>query len=454
MRCLWIVGVFSLSLPLVARAQVIQIDTRQAAIAVPEPLDVGNRDAVTVKIQHLPVLQCRVETKPEPLKPEPNALATILGVATKLFGAGAAACPQPVAPPAGDAEALRIETQLGRLSELVAALDRAKEPYRVSHDALMPRIKNFGRCQKADGSPACNDAAQFRTERDLLVATIEGLLNDVPPSTEAAALLADVVKKSLAVRLTTNPTAAPAAGTGDWQANAMARLDCYSKTLEVVIERRKLLLAARDELRKILDVLATLATPTFETVVALRREHESKVTATATCTNRFTKEVDVSAITFVITYHDRPRLVASAGLLYSFGDKRQIGTHAVRTGLNADSQVTFRTEIAETESSAYQIVPFTFLNWLPIQRAQVDFGLAVGLGLNQNNGGKQIEYMVGPSIGFRNVHLVAGVHRLRRPEPGGGFALGESLPEKFPAVPIRREVQNVLGISLTYKLPF
>jgi hypothetical protein len=437
-----------------ALSQTIEIDTRVPNIAPPPPLDVRNRDAVGVRIHHLPILQCKIDTKAEPLREEPNPILTILQAASKIFAGGAVSrttsCPTPIAPPSGDQEARRIETQLGRLAGVVDTLISDPQKYYERHEALVARIRAFSRCQLRDGSPAC-DPAQFEGHRKALETDLNLFLDDVPPSTDAAAFLVEVLKKSLGARLATDESTPDG---NDWLSNAVLRLECYARAFERVLERRKIVLASREEMRKALETLVALRAARVETVVQLRREHESRVTATATCTNRFTKEVDVPAINFVITYHDRPALFVSAGLAYSTGDKRTIGSQAVRTGVDSNGAVTFRNEIAETDSAEYQVVPFTFLSWMPLQGRHVDVGVAAGIGLNANNGGKQVECMVGPSVGYRNVYVVVGVHRLRRPEPGGGFSEGDVLPSGFPGVPIRRDVRNVLAVALTYKLPF
>lgn len=445
-------GTLLLLFSCVAAAQVVEIDTRAAAIVTPAPLDVRNRDAVTVRVRHTPILKCQVETKPEALKDEPNVVGLMLQLAGKLFaGGGDSSCPQRISPPQKDDVAAQIDAQLERFQGLVAALRSDREKYYERHRLIAERVRALARCKTANSQDACG--ANFQTVRRDLETDLKLLLDNVPPSTESAVLLLEVLKKALASRLST--AAGPIGEPGkDWLSNAVARLDCHARLLESVLEQRKLLLGAREEMRKALEVITALQTATDETQVSLRRERESKVVATLTCTNRLTKEIDVSPLSFVIVYHDRGPFVVSAGLLYSFGDKRLIGTQAVRTGVAGDGVITYRAEVAETDSAKYQIVPFTFFNWLPIQPAKIDLGLAAGLGLNANNGGKQIEYLLGGVVGSRNVYVVFGVHRLRRPEPARGFVIGDVLPEKVTTVPIERDTKNVLGIALTYKMPF
>ena len=62
-------------------------------------------------------------------------------------------------------------------------------------------------------------------------------------------------------------------------------------------------------------------------------------------------------------------------------------------------------------------------------------------------------HILGGGFGYRNVYLIIGGHAFRRPEPAGGFKIGDTLPEKFPAVPVRRETDFVFSIGLSYKLP-
>ena len=130
----------------------------------------------------------------------------------------------------------------------------------------------------------------------MLEQNLKNQLNQAPPSTEEAALLTDVLKKALAARLAKDKTTP---GPANWLSNATGRLTCYARLLENILELRKLMLTARDELRKSFETVVALKTQRRLTTVLLRREREAKVTATATCTNILTKQPDVSAITFI-----------------------------------------------------------------------------------------------------------------------------------------------------------
>ena len=59
-------GLVILLFPSWAASQSISIDTTKDPIATPTPLDVRNRDVVTVNIKHVPIVECKVETGPDP----------------------------------------------------------------------------------------------------------------------------------------------------------------------------------------------------------------------------------------------------------------------------------------------------------------------------------------------------------------------------------------------------
>ena len=84
----------------------------------------------------------------------------------------------------------------------------------------------------------------------------------------------------------------------------------------------------------------------------------------------------------------------------------------------------------------------------------MNLNLTAGIGLNPNNGKNQLEYFVGSAIGIKNAYVQVGSHIGRFQELGGGFNIGDTVPDKFPqTVPLERRYTAKLGIAISYKIP-
>jgi hypothetical protein len=420
---------------------------------IPKPVRVNNGTVVTVAGSKSPISACTVATKREELKPEPNPIGQFL----KLL-AGAAPIPSALADdecpaPAGvpvpdDDEARRIEAALANIRANLNQSHTEVTQARTQHEATATTVNRFTNCRGADGvANICADAATFDMRKTEVRSEVVGRLNSPLPVVESVALQIDSLKKVLAERYK-----APRAGEETWLAGVNSRLDCFAKHVAALSQSLAALKTVRAELETFSKLLDDHQTSLTYSKV-LPEDNDAKVSGTVTCTNFFTKQVAVEAIPFTVTYQNIPRASVTAGVLFSTLDKRVVGTQAERTGTAADGTPTFRTAFADTDRSSNQLVPFSFFNVYLSGTRRMNLNLTGGVGVNPNNGKNQAEFFLGGAVGFNNVYIQFGGHIGRWQELGGGFRLGETVPDEFPGVPIERRYTMRPAIGLSYRIP-
>jgi hypothetical protein len=180
------------------------------------------------------------------------------------------------------------------------------------------------------------------------------------------------------------------------------------------------------------------------------------------CKNSATKKSvfsDPVPIAFLFK-KDNP-LSVSVGVLLSTSPKQKLGITQINTGTN--SSPSFRNEFAVVDRASYQVIPFGFINYRLMyfgSKSNVakppDFSLNIsaGVGVNPNSGTNEVEYFIGPSIGYKRFFIQFGDH-IGRFQKGftGGFNIGDTVPANFPAaLPIEKEYRHKFGIAFSYRL--
>lgn len=456
----------------------IRISMAEPATAAPPPLEVGDAADVRLVIAKNLLQQCTIENKPAEIKAEANPLSLILGVATKLFGVSGAlpsdvrdfeACDiDAETPPDGDADAERIEATLkdvfARLRAFRLSLVSYERGNAGSANAIGAEIGKLTRCvaERADGSGdeyVCHDVKVFAKARDRVLQSVRTFLEQTPvPGSEGLNAELDAVKKALVARI-------PGKLDPNWLPNALTRIDCYAGQMENLNDRRKRLVAAREQLLNF-AAAATMFQPVNgderELVVPLRGFRSSVAAVTVSCVNYFPKQATVSldgkpdqkvdSLALSITFKSPARLAASGGLLYSAIGKLRYGSQPVKTGVDANGTDTFVLKIAETDRSSTQTVPFFFLHGRLFGVRPVYSYVTGGVGLNANSGGTQVEYFAGGTLGIKNVYFGVGAHFGRVQELAGNFKLDEVVPDRL-VPPVTRPYRKRIAATVSYKLP-
>lgn len=190
---------------------------------------------------------------------------------------------------------------------------------------------------------------------------------------------------------------------------------------------------------------------------------QQAASSSVTCTNTITKKVVYSQIPVTFLYKKDSRLSVSVGPLFSTGSKQKLGITQINTGLNTMGQPSFRNEFAVVDRASYQIIPFAFLNYRlkylgnnsnPTKLSDFSVNISGGIGVNPNSGTNEVEYFIGPSIGYKKFLFQFGDH-VGRFQKGftGGFNIGDTVPANFPAIlPIQKEYRHRFSIGVSYRL--
>jgi hypothetical protein len=206
--------------------------------------------------------------------------------------------------------------------------------------------------------------------------------------------------------------------------------------------------------------------PFVQDITDLIRYNQNRAKTAITCSNIITKKktFNEQKIPVDISYRRRDsNLSVSAGPLLSTIPKQKLGTTPINTGLNSSGAPTFRSDFAVIDRASYQIIPFAFFSYRvknfgdssnPVKPPKFSLHFSAGVGANPNSGTTEVEYFVGPSIGFKKFLIHFGDH-IGRFQKGfkGGFNIGDPVPASFPStLPIEKKYRHGFGISLSYKL--
>jgi hypothetical protein len=189
----------------------------------------------------------------------------------------------------------------------------------------------------------------------------------------------------------------------------------------------------------------------------LAQDRNVKVTQSVSCVSLLDKtKVTLDPVPISVTYQNVPRLTFSVGPVLSTLNKRQIGTSLVKTGTDDKGAATLKTTIAVTDQAAAQVVPFSFLNFKLYDRPWASrtftFNLSGGVGVNPNSGTKEPEFFSGVAFGLDRMLVHLGMHTGRLQQLGGGFQIGDTVPDKTSGLPINRSYENRFAVALSFRI--
>ncbi|HEY6895384.1 MAG TPA: hypothetical protein VI258_14510 [Rhodanobacteraceae bacterium] len=419
-------------------------------------LEVDNDALVIVDLRKTTFQSCTVDTKSEPLPPPPNPIGQALASLTPFLALPAAEAPSfapRVRTPVADA-VLEHELQA-----LAADAKAARDEVATQRDAARAALLDVPHAV-ACTDRACSDIDVARARLGALRRTL-GSLVDTPAAPVAILnARASILSKALIEKL----------GASDdedaWARDALRRFDAVQRMLDATGDARDAFAKAKDALAPLLGRLDAFV-PAVEQTVPLAVARDAKVTVTIGCVDAVTLEpkvyrehdtaiaaVNVPPATTTIVYQDVPWATVTAGMLYSQLDARQVGAAPVRIGTDATGAVTFERRVAETDHAATQLIPATFLNIAACRCRQWVPAVAIGFGLNANNGAKLLEYFVGGAlIVHQQLAIQIGRHLGSTQQPANGFAEGDVLPDKLTDVPTIRRRDGALAIGLSFRIP-
>jgi hypothetical protein len=406
----------------------ISIDVSTDNIDLPKSLQVNNNSAVTIVVRKKPINSCEVKFTTEAL-PKQDIVGQLFSLLAPLSGGKAAAltafniqtgpvgAANPIDQPLEDEiEHLGIMIDGGRTiiqtySNVAAELDRFSKCRDASDDICTRR---------AGESDDSGILARVTAARDNLRQDVDSALNlptlDVTTINATAAALENRVLARAAD--TVNPP------DPTWLQSAILRLQQDRGALAVAGGDLQNLPLAGNQMKKIQSILASL-TPSMNASLPLRPVSNRLMKGTLTCQNPFSPSAAANPVPFMVTYQNPPTLTISAGTLVSLFSKRPIG---IRSQSTPCASGTGNNCIAVTSTSRTQFVPMGLGNIYVSGSRNFNFNLTGGIGINLNNGGTQVEYFTGPSLGIRGFYLAPGIHIARVPKLGGGFNLGQAAP--------------------------
>lgn len=201
----------------------------------------------------------------------------------------------------------------------------------------------------------------------------------------------------------------------------------------------------------------------FKKDLPLLHYNQQKVVTSVVCTNELTGKPAATPIPVTVLYKSDPKLSVSAGPLFSTLPKQKLGITQVNTGLNDENQPTFRSDFGIVDRASIQVIPFFFLNYRlnyldkfknPTKSPKFSINLSGGIGVNPNSGTNEVEFFVGPSIGYKRFFFQFGDH-IGRFQEGftGGFNIGDPFPAGFPStLPIKKVYKHRFGFAISYRI--
>jgi hypothetical protein len=129
-----------------------------------------------------------------------------------------------------------------------------------------------------------------------------------------------------------------------------------------------------------------------------------------------------------ISYQNPIPIAGSAGALISTLGKKVYGVNTSVSSIdNTTNTATTTNTVAVTSSSNVQFVPFGFLHAYLSGSKTLNLNMSAGVGINPNGDKTQVEFFVGPSLGWHGLYLSSGVHMARAETLQGGFAVGQTV---------------------------
>jgi hypothetical protein len=241
-----------------------------------------------------------------------------------------------------------------------------------------------------------------------------------------------------------------------------SNLTKYKSVYEAMENARAIFKSNYNLLKDVQDELIAGKDPFSQELIAALPFTQQSAQRNVICKNSSTKKsVFSDPVPIAFLFKKDSPLSVSVGVLLSTSAKQKLGITQINTGTN--SSPSFRNEFAVVDRASYQVIPFGFINYRLMyfgSKSNVakppDFSLNIsaGVGVNPNSGTNEIEYFIGPSIGYKRFFIQFGDH-IGRFQKGftGGFNIGDTVPANFPsALPIQKEYRHRFGIAFSYRL--
>lgn len=249
----------------------------------------------------------------------------------------------------------------------------------------------------------------------------------------------------------------------EWNGHFQHWLRTLSGEESLYAEQAKRLGAARTQLWAMHDYLRSKDFHISQDI-ALVPDQNSVTTGNLTCVDDQSKTAWDQDVPLTVTYDELPRWSFSAGVLFSSQGRLQFGIRPSAATVPAPppsptpTPVKGNATVLKTDSSSFQVVPFSFASirlwdWV-MHHQQFSLGLAGGLGVNPNNGDNQAEFFEGLSVTWKNVSFYAGSHNARQQILGGNFALNEVVdPQTVGSLPINHDWVHKFAGGISYRIP-
>jgi len=418
---------------------------------------VRNGTRVTVRVEPIsPFEKCSLAVKDRQPIVEENAF--------EAFLAAIAQAGVPIAllrTPSGKQASARVKagTQIAATSDINILLRTIEDLENKASAQLRDqyeKVRQFGdRIAALRQNPSLNKKElsdmkeAFHAARKKIIKDIDAFLGTAPPDVSLVSAQITEVTKQINDHLADIVNSDPDLLAQLYQtiSDARATLGQLNTGLSDLKNAETKLYAQRDFLETLPDKFSVEFPQYSDTNSVVKQE--------VSCVDRQSREpAAMGTITYTIEFRDLPRAAVSLGILLSMLDKREIGAADIKDPGSANG---FKTVFSETDRAGLQIIPFSFLNvrlwnfWL--RGRDIVLSACEGFGINPNNGGKDPEFFSGISFGIKDFFVQIGAHHGRWQELGGGFSLGDTVPDKLDKILVSRRYTTHFAFGLSYHIP-
>jgi hypothetical protein len=229
---------------------------------------------------------------------------------------------------------------------------------------------------------------------------------------------------------------------------ASKKLQDSKKTFDQLVKIINAALASEDAFVEIIEVPVGRGART----VKVRIFRQDLLTAGA-------KEVEVTALPIEITVGESP-ISLSAGIGFSSISDRKVVRQAANVP-NPDGGTKLGAIFGFEQNSSFKPSGVVMLNAsLPKRfnffgKKSGSLAASSGLVVSNRNGDTEVEFILGPSIGFLDNHVFAtfGFHAAKVEKLSGNFEIGQEVPADLQdPIPVERSWQKGFMFSLTFKI--
>jgi hypothetical protein len=412
----------------------------------------NGRSALVTLVNKSPFEKCTADKKREEI-PDPSAIPSLLSL---ISGAAGSLSLIPVpAPPRGappspsksldDQLVFALQSTSFEAIRVRGEFDKLQTAYKTEADALATFFQTPYRNGNGPGGAA------FATDHGTRTTSLAAVLTSTVPSLAGAeALYAGALK--LLQKYQETP---------GWDPETLrlhAELLAMSRShIDAEKDVQAKLSAARERLSAVAEYLKQIATPDWRQRFTIAADRNAKITGAVSCVDSQSQKATLDPVAFTIIFQDPPRFSLGAGVLISSLEKNSIGPASTVTTRPTDLPTTAVLKLVSSPTRP-QVMPFSLVHirlggvkkW---QNRDLSFNLSPGIGVNPNNSGNEAEFFTGVSLGIGGFYLSGGAHIGHGLEPGGGFRIGDTLPNDIKTVPLVKPWKPGFGFAVTYRIP-